>query len=283
MIKSDYRQFVKLETSENQTVLSIFHGIDLFGRGFEKEGFFVFRAGEIDLGFDVRDLHLPAGKFNGIIAGTPCQDFSVINRKRTYEGYGAEMLEEFKRLVLEGAFDWFLLENVPSVPDIAIEGYRVQRIDLNAKECGLKQNRLRHFQFGSRDGRTLVIDRLPAETDLEPCCMATEGKDGKRRPFSKFCELQGLPPDFDLPLFKQSQKYKVVGNGVPVPMARLVAKAIRDSLMQFDRCEITVCNCNCGRRLTGRQKFATPACRKRAQVKREKARNLLPHQITVSN
>ncbi|HEX8639114.1 MAG TPA: DNA cytosine methyltransferase [Pyrinomonadaceae bacterium] len=252
--------------------MSVFHGIDLFGRGFEREGFFVVRAGEIDLGFDVRDLHLPSGKFNGIIAGTPCQDFSLGNRTgRTFTGYGAEMLKEFERLVLEAQPDWFLLENVPTVPDIEIENYKIQRFDLNAKECGLKQNRLRHFQFGSLTGNILVIDRQPSQTEIEPCCMATEGTKKNRRPWDKFCELQGLPRNFDLPLFKQSQKYKVVGNGVPVEMARIIARSIRESTWRKQAGRITVCNCLCGRPIKGRQIYATAACRKRAQIKRDRA------------
>jgi hypothetical protein len=44
-------------------VISLFHGIDIFGRGFECEGFCVVRAGEYELGFDVRDLHLPSVAF----------------------------------------------------------------------------------------------------------------------------------------------------------------------------------------------------------------------------
>lgn len=199
------------------------------------------------------------------------------------------MLNEFKRVVKAAAPDWFLLENVPTVPDIQIEGYTVQRFDLNAKECGLKQNRLRHFQFGSKTGVQLWIERNSVdESQFEPCCMASEGKKGNRRSFADFCELQGLPRDFKLPMLSIAQNYKVVGNGVAVPMARLIAKSIRRQItpdrhkilpgqshfsagasQNFEYRAVTLCACGCGRRVTGRQKAANAACRKRLERKRK--------------
>lgn len=263
----------------SQLVLSVFHGADLLGRGFDAEGFIVVRAAEIDLGFDVRRLSLPSGKFDGLIAGTPCQDFSLANRtKRTYEGNGKAMLEEFCRLVTEAEPGWFVLENVPSVPDIAIEGYTIQRFDLNANECGLKQNRLRHFQFGSIDGLSLILFRSSVTDAAEPCLTVAEGqKDKGRRTFRRFCELQGLSPDFDLPYFRLSQKYKVIGQAVPVPMARIVAIAVREALAGYlPPPRHRPCICNCGRLVTGKAKAALPACRKR--IERRKI-SLDPSQI----
>lgn len=290
-------------------VLSIFHGADLFGRGFEQEGFCVVRAGEIELGFDIRNFSPVRHKFDGIIAGTPCQKFSSANRNKTHTAIncdceGCKMLFEFKRVVTQAAPDWFLLENVPTVPNVTIPGYKVQRFDLNAKECGLKQNRLRHFQFGSKTGVELWIERNSfAESHLEPCCMASEGKKGKRRAFADFCELQGLPRDFKLPMLSIAKNYQVVGNGVAVPMARLIANSIRRQITlrnhnfhpdshagqsqtkpvqsQFDCVStaennyraVTLCKCGCGRRVTGRQKAANAACRKRLERKRKSGTN----------
>jgi DNA (cytosine-5)-methyltransferase 1 len=266
----------------NDLVLSLFHGIDIFGKGFEAENFFVVRAAEIELASDVRDLHLPENKFDGIIAGTPCQDFSLANRtKRTYEGYGAEMLEEFCRLVIEAAPKWFLLENVPQVPDIHIFGYTIQRFDLRASECGLNQRRLRHFQFGSRDGSTLVIEREPRREETEKTCLASEGEKKSRRNFADFCKLQGLPDALQLPMFTKAAKYRLVGNAVPFPMARMIARAIRErpafreATADRTRYRITVCACNCGRRIenapAGRRRiYANDSCRKRGELKRKR-------------
>lgn len=258
---------------DTNLVLSVFHGADLLGRGFEQEGFCVVRAAEIELGFDVRDFHAPRGRFNGIIAGTPCQDFSRA-RRTAPTGYGDEMLKEFRRLITEGEPDWFLLENVPTVPDLEpIEGYKIQRFDLNARECGIKQNRPRHFQFGSKHGLVLTIDRQQKLENVEPCLTASEGKKHKRRDFGDFCELQGLPRNFDLPFLTTANKYKAIGNGVAVPMARMIALAIRDALEIFQRAPghfltVKLCACFCGRRVTGKQKAATAACRKRLERRR---------------
>jgi DNA (cytosine-5)-methyltransferase 1 len=118
--------------------------------------------------------------------------------------------------------------------------------------------------------------------------MASEGTKGNRRNFADFCELQGLPRDFKLPMLSIAQNYKVVGNGVAVPMARLIAKSIRRQIttanhkfnpdnhnfeagpsQDSNHRAVTLCKCGCGRRVTGRQKAANAACRKRIERKRK--------------
>lgn len=265
--------------AQSQLVLSLFHGIDIFGRAFDAEGFCVVRAAEIALGFDVRDFHPVKHRFDGIIAGSPCQSFSVANRTRPHKAKekcdcpGCEMLENFARCITEAEPKWFVLENVPQVPDVIIHGYNIQRFDLQANECGLKQIRLRHFQFGSLDGLILKIERGRRITEVEPAVLASDGKK-TRRSFTRLCELQGLPSDFDLPYFKDSYKKIVVGNGVAFNVARAVAKAIREAMCgNFADESQNLCGCSCGRRITGKQKYATAACRKRMQYRRERARH----------
>jgi DNA (cytosine-5)-methyltransferase 1 len=207
-------------------ILSLFPGIDLLGRGFEAEGFSIVRGPDLLWGGDIRRFHVPSGRFDGVIAGSPCQDFSIA-RRTAPTGEGLELLAEFVRVVVEAQPDWFLLENVPTVPDVQIEGYSVQRFDLRGTECGGKQWRLRHFQFGSRRGLVIQPERRkqPA-TKPERACMATEGSKPNRRTWADFCELQGLPRDFDLPGYSRAAKYRAVGNGVPVMMARVVERAV---------------------------------------------------------
>jgi len=68
-----------------QLVLSLFSGIGLLDRAFKEKGFFVVSAGDLILGQDIRDFHAVAGKFDGVIGGSPCQDFSTLNRNhRTF-------------------------------------------------------------------------------------------------------------------------------------------------------------------------------------------------------
>lgn len=73
----------------------------------------------------------------------------------------------------------------------------------------------------------------------------TEGRRGKRpgreygyhgaKALAHAIEAQGLPADFlaDAPFTNQG-KFRVVGNGVPLPMGRAVAKAVRRALSKAD-------------------------------------------------
>lgn len=40
---------------------------------------------------------------------------------------------------------------------------------------------------------------------------------------------QGLPDDFDLPPFTMQAKRQAIGNGVPLPMGRAIAKAVKEA------------------------------------------------------
>jgi hypothetical protein len=48
--------------------------------------------------------------------------------------------------------------------------------------------------------------------------------------WSEMCELQGLPADFELPGLTREAKRKAVGNGVPLPMGRAVARAVKQAM-----------------------------------------------------
>lgn len=248
-----------------ELVLSLFPGIDMLGQAFEAEGYCVLRGPDPAIGTgDIRRFHAPPRKFRGIIAGSPCQDFSTVNR--TPGEYSREMLDEFIRIVLETSPYWWMLENVATVPDIEIAGYSHQRIDARACEFGSKQNRIRHFQFGCKGDKILCLERPDRQhRPKERCCLASEGTKKNRRPFGRFCALQDLPTDFKLPYFTNQARYRAVGNGVPIKMGRAFAAAIRDNL--FDAEDVTVCACSCGRGVTGKQKTATMACRQRLSRK----------------
>lgn len=256
-------------------LLSLFPGADLLGRGFEEEGFCVVRGPDILWGQDIRDFSPARHKFTGIIGGSPCQEFSKAFRG-VPTGVGIEMIEEFARCVEDAWPDWCLLENVPGVPDLTEflhfydTHWKVQRFNINAKEVGCRQNRLRCFQFGWRDGKgPLVINRgtTSRAASHEPCALASEGKRKHRRTWADFCELQGLPRTFALPGLSLSARYKLVGNGVPVGLARVIAGAIKVRTVTIQR----LCVCQCGRPVKAGQTLATPACRKRMQRKRDAA------------
>lgn len=247
----------------SQLLLSLFPGIDLLGRGFEAEGFAVVRGPDLIFGGDIRRFHAPAGRFAGVIAGSPCPDFSHA-RRTAPTGEGMAMLQEFRRIVEETRPDWWLLENVPTVPDLQISGYSHQRLDIDPRDLGLEQRRLRHFQFGHRNGFLLALPRPTARRGGEATLLAsTSGQ----RSFSEFCRLQGLPEDYDLPGFTVGAKFRAVGNGVHVDVARLVAAAIRRPVSALTR----LCGCGCARPVKGKAQTAGVACRKRLQRKRDSA------------
>lgn len=253
--------------SRLQLVLSLFPGIDLFGKGFEEEGYCVTRGPDPLFGGDVRDFHVPAGRFDGIIGGPPCPDFSRA-RRTAPTGYGLEMIGEYSRVVTEAQPLWWLMENVPGVPDVRIDGYSHQRLDLNAREVGLNQNRHRHFQFGHRDGLLISVQRLPKLSMFESCCTASEGSQIGRRDWERFCRLQGLSDGIELDQLTLSARYRAVGNAVPVPMARALARAVSEA---FEPDSVRLCGCGCGRPVDGRATYAIAACRKRVQRRNQQA------------
>src|SRR4051812_29288867 len=125
-----------------ELVLSLFPGAGLLDKGFELAGYCVVRGPDTLLGGDIRTFRIPPRWLTGIIGGPPCQDFSRA-RLAPPTGYGEAMLREYARLVMEGQPLWWLLENVPGVPDVHVPGYVTQRFNLFASEFGCLQKRNR--------------------------------------------------------------------------------------------------------------------------------------------
>lgn len=236
-----------------ETVLSLFPGIGILDRGFEKNDFSVVRGPDLIWGGDIRRFNINNGVFNGIIGGSPCQDFSKAKRKKTQYSY--KMLEEFERIVKQGRPEWWLLENVPGVPDLKIDGYNWQRLDIRSSDFGLSQSRLRHVQFGSLDDTVLLIERKKGKA-TRPTVMASD----RETPLHRMCLDQGLPIDFNIPAFTAGAVRRAVGNAVSYPVALALAKAVRNRIKS---CEVRLCQCLCGRLVEGRKRFANGACRKR--------------------
>lgn len=227
-------------------VLSLFPGIGLLDRAFEEEGFCVVRGPDLLWGGDVTVFHPPAGRFDGIIGGPPCQGHSSyvhINRAAG-NTIAPDLTPEFARCIEEAQPSWWLMENAPAVPDLVVPGYAVHRTLLDTRWLGGEQERRRAFQFGSVAGARLAVEFSTFDHPArETTCLASEGRAGRitreggranynpRRPFERFCELQGLPPDFlaDAPLTNEG-KYRVVGNGVPLLMGRAIARAVKGAL-----------------------------------------------------
>lgn len=237
-----------------QLVLSLFPGIGLLDMAFEEAGFCVVRGPDLLWGGDIRDFHPPAGRFDGVIGGPPCQIFSRMRfiQPKAGQKHG-NLIPEFERVVAEARPQWFLMENVPDAPIPTIGSYRTSTRPLRDVWVGGETDRFRHFTFGHRDTwRPLEIETLALHRpDPRPAVLASGslreqpvaiGGSGKRKPrkhhrekdvsgFVQGLRDQGLPDDFlaEAP-FTVAGKIKVVGNGVPLPMGRAVAAAVKRAL-----------------------------------------------------
>lgn len=254
-----------------QLLLSIYTGAGLLDNAFKEKGFCVVSAGDIILNHDICDFTGMTNKFNGVIGGPRCQDFSKANRDRPVleTSYGYKMLQEFKRVVLECQPDWALLENVAETPNLYIEGYSYQRIDIN-QSWYEPINRLRHIQFYSKDNSYLHWDRKyvtdPGRKNIK-CDSAALASDS--RSYKELLRLQGLPLDLNFPDFTVKGKKKLIGNGVPKVMGDVIAQAVLNVTDPGNKFNVTHqdklkrCKCQCKRIVSHKGFFYDYSCRKR--------------------
>lgn len=243
----------------SQLVLSLFPGIGLLDMAFEEEGFCVVRGPDLLWGGDIRRFHPPAGKFDGVIGGPPCQLFSQLRFlvRNAGQRHG-NMIPEFERIVSNACPAWFMMENVPAAPEPDVLGYVVRSAVINNRWLGEAQERVRRFSFGTATGHPLAIEfaalesieyRQAVTSSLRavPVKLGPNGKpkrtytvDGKRHgpgqgPRAALADMlkhQGLTEDFfgDDCGLTMTAKRQVIGNGVPLPMGRAVAKAVKRAL-----------------------------------------------------
>jgi len=208
----------------NGLVLSIFPGIDLQGRAFEEEGCCVVRGPDLLWGGDIRTFHPPAGVFEGVIGGPPCKGESKLAHLNGEPG--ASMVGEFWRVVDEAQPEWWVMEAV-----IKHEAPFV--LKLNNRWLGEKQSRCRYFHSNLNLEPHVEVALFEHPEFKHAVLAGHEGAYGSvERGKAKYrwpeaCELQGLPPDFDIPPFKVQWKYEVLGNAVPMAMGRAIAQAVR--------------------------------------------------------
>jgi DNA (cytosine-5)-methyltransferase 1 len=241
-------------------VLSIFPGIDLLGRAFEEAGFTVVRGPDPIFGGDIKSFHVPAGRFDAVLGGPPCQIFSRMRYIQPLAGLKhGNLIPEFERVVAEAQPTWWLMENVEDAPIPRVPGYRVHAQVVEDVAVGGATMRERRFTFGTRDGRRLHVETLALWTpNPEPAVMAGGGArrsvpvkllangNVKRRiragdckttrSYATACRLMGLPEDFlaEAP-FTVAGKLHVVGNGVPMATGRALARAVKAALAEAPR------------------------------------------------
>lgn len=237
-------------------VLSLFPGIGLLDMAFEQEGFCVVRGPDLLWGGDIRRFHPPAGRFEGVIGGPPCQLFSALRHLNPKAGQKhGNMIPEFERCIADAQPVWFVMENVPDAPPACVAGFHVTRIVIRDSWVGGDTNRLRAFSVGCRDRRSVLVEVLalccpdphPAvcsDARVQPVALGGSGKRkkipgvartgpayGPRLSLLDMTQRQGAPLDLfgDSP-FTESAKRKMLGNGVPLPMGRAIAKAVKQAM-----------------------------------------------------
>lgn len=241
-------------------ILSLFPGIGLLDMAFEEEGFCVVRGPDLLWGGDIRNFHPPAGKFDGVIGGPPCQIFSRMRHINPKAGQAhGNMIPEFERVVEEARPAWFLMENVPEAPEPVIQWYVTSSEMIRDVWVGGDTKRMRRFTFGRQhqgycagDMGFRIMTLALHRQDALPAALAGGarrvpvklGGSGKIKASRRICAgdqktkegfdaakaAQGLPIEFDLPPFTVAAKVKAVGNGVPLAMGRAVARAVASTL-----------------------------------------------------
>ena len=240
-------------------VLSLFPGIGLLDMAFEQDGFCVVRGPDVLWGGDIRRFHPPAGKFDGVIGGPPCQCFSELAKLVVNNGHTPKfgnLIPEFSRCVEEARPRWFLMENVRSAPCPDPDGYHTWSDLVTDYMVGGKTMRKRKFTFGTtKDAKAMALNiRMGRATLFSPERAVTgnsrvlttgeriRNRDristrggplpgaGKCTPIAEMLELQGLPKDFAAHVpFKQEALRQMLGNGVPFAMGRALARAVREA------------------------------------------------------
>lgn len=231
-------------------MLSLFPGLDFLGIAFGIEGYCVVHGPDPVWGSRIQDWVPPAGRFDGIIGGPPCQVHSEMRFLNLRSGSGVgDMVPEFVRCILAAVPEWFLMENVPTATPPKVPGYQivkrvVQALDVPSEGgwIGAEARRKRAFWFGFRNPAQRVFGRFYIEKSvvrIEPsrvksAVLAGHGPAiGQRRngittlPLPEAARLQGLDPSLlpGLP-YRAEALRKLIGNGVPVALGRAVARGV---------------------------------------------------------
>lgn len=233
-------------------ILSLFPGIGLLDMTFEEAGFCVVRGPDLLWGGDIHRFNPPAGRFDGIIGGPPCQFASEMSRLNAAQGVAVAINEipEFERCVAAAKPAWFVMENVVTAPPPSVAGYETQDFVVRDHWVGGETMRKRRFSFGSWGGalrfqvETLALQVSQPHLAITSGARAghvrkvVSGKEricstvGPRLPIQEMARRQGLPPSFfgDRSPFTVEAQRKMVGNGVPLAMGRAVASAVVTAL-----------------------------------------------------
>ena len=228
----------------DQLVLSVFPGADLFGQSFEDLGFCVVRGPERLLGQDVRTWSSLPNRFDGLIGGPPCQQWSTaIGIKGSRK---PDLIPEFVRVFEETKPRWVVMENVRGAEKSGAIPSDWSPIRLRDWDCGGLTSRKRTF-FCWPLSLAMMIQPPPKRSgkpDYTVTCSAFDHGNYSNTWFAgyKFLSLpdggrlQGFPELGEEFERRRREKHDpmtklfggtLLGNGVPRHMGRWVAEGVK--------------------------------------------------------
>ncbi len=222
-------------------ILSLSPGIDLLGVAFELAGYTVVRGPDPILGQPgIQTFHSPAGRFDGIIAGDPCQPHSAARNGSKTPPSAPDLRADIARIIAEAQPLWWLTENTERAPAIAVPGYESQSQIIYAWSLGVDQRRPRQFTIGARELPVLAWPSgektdspLPTATARGMFTSSSIGsrgtwKDhaGRTTPWKLLLQNFGLPPDWDIIPMTREGVRTALGNAVPIPVGLSLATTI---------------------------------------------------------
>lgn len=214
-------------------VLSIFPGLDLLGREFESVGYTVLRGPDLLWGGDIRTFHPPAGVFEGIIGGPPCQWVSQLAKLGNIKA--TDLTSEYLRIVSDARPKWAVMENVRGLLRAGIMPPDWSAIRIRDWDCGGLTFRTRIFWVYPAVLILAPPKRLgrPQYSVLATSWKGHDSKNKKMHMHSKLsiaeaAQLQGYP-DLSEVLEPLGKRYAValLGNGTTRAMGQFIARAIR--------------------------------------------------------
>lgn len=229
-----------------QLVLSLFPGGGLFDAAFEAEGFCVVRGPDALWGGDVRNFRGITRRFDGIIGGPPCQPHSLAARMN---GTNAEdLIPEFVRVVKECRPQWCVMENVPTVKEHKAVPPGWHRDIWCDWDCGGRTKRCRAI-WSWPFSLTPPPARPGFDTAEWSLCASqwkvrTGRKGGtpnmhqimtvERASWLQGCEGLGeriaeAQPGGVSDASRRCLAIHMLGNGVPLPMGRAIAMAVKEA------------------------------------------------------
>jgi DNA (cytosine-5)-methyltransferase 1 len=222
---------------KEQLVLSCFPGADLLGMAFEELGFSVVRGPDKLWGQNIKKFHIPAGRFDGIIGGPPCQVFSPSHNPLSK---AEDLIGEYARIIEEGQPRWIVMENVIGAKKSPFLPSEWTHFTVKDYDCGGNTERRRTFWFWPFELAFSVMLPPRKRGKGELSLLASDGRRGEKGGWSRqghpgiktadAGKLHGFP---ELGIELAENEYitnklgvHLIGNGVPYAMGIWVAQSV---------------------------------------------------------